>query len=76
MKPIHHKKTEELPDAYFMFAKRGLGVFHFITGHNPNIARHFGNNKDFLKALFSLIPEKRYEYCISYKIVRAGLETF
>ena len=58
-KPVYLYKIGELPDSYFAFAKRALGVFHFITGHNSNIARHFGSNKHFLKALFDLIPERR-----------------
>ena len=54
-----NQTLEELPFSYAAFCKRALGVFHFIACHEPNVARIYGENPYFLKALFTLIGERR-----------------
>ena len=56
--PIVHGDVEQLPELFFGFAKRALGVFHFIACHNPSVAATFGDNRFFLKSLFTLLGKR------------------
>ena len=67
--PQVNQDLSELPLAYCGFCKRALGVFHFIACHEPNIARLYGENPYFLRALFNLIADRRCNIYVEAALV-------